>query len=267
MKTLPPVTRAEWLLSFDFDGTLIDPEMSPSVPREFFETITLLRDSHQALWGINTGRSLIQTLEGMNQSAFPFWPDYIIAREREIYTPNNYGRWVPVRDWNKKCDKDHKKLFRKHKRLLESIRKWLETETSAMWSDQEEEPAGIIASSPKEMYEITVKLRQELEQAPALSFQRNDIYLRFSHEFYHKGSALAEVGRLIDIPVENRFTIGDGHNDLDMLDLNIVGKLACPANACEDVKTQVSENGGYVAKAKAGLGTVESLQAIFLTKA
>ena len=265
MKALPSLERAEWLLSFDFDGTLASPEMSPPVPVGFFEIIRSLRESHQAFWGINTGRSLMQTLEGIRESAFPFWPDYIIAREREIYTPNSYGRWVPVREWNKQCEKAHKKLFRKHKRLLKSIRQWIEQETSAVWGEQEGEPAGVVASSVEEMNRITQRLEGETEGADALSYQRNGIYLRFSHQNYHKGSALAEVGRLMNISVEQRFAIGDSFNDLDMLDLEIAACLACPSNACEEVKTQVSAKGGYVAKGNAGLGSIESLDFLFLT--
>ena len=263
MKTLPRLNLAEWLLAFDFDGTLSSPEMSPSVPREFFNSIRALRESHQAFWGINTGRSLMQTLEGIHEAAFPFFPDYIIAREREIYTPNGFGRWLPVKVWNKDCDKAHKKLFRKHRRLLKSIRSWIEKETATVWGEQEGEPAGMEASSVEEMNAIVVRLKQETAEAENLSFQRNGVYLRFSHESYHKGSALAEVGRLMEIAPERTFAIGDSFNDLDMLDRSIANSLACPANADMEVKEQISRQDGYIASANAGLGAIEALNSIF----
>ena len=265
MKTLPSPDCAEWLLAFDFDGTLSSPEMTPPVPDEFFKIIRELRDSHHTLWGINTGRSLLHTVEGMQQADFPFLPDYIIGREREIYTPNNYGRWLPVKEWNKQCDKAHVKLFRKHKRLLKSLREWVEAETSADWGLQADEPAGMVASSLEEMDAIVAKLDQETVDAEHLCYQRNAIYLRFSHENYHKGSALAEVGRLMGVSSERTFAIGDSYNDLDMLDTSIAGYLACPANACDEVKSLIADCGGYVASADAGLGTVEALSAIFST--
>ena len=49
-------------------------------------------------------------------------------------------------------------------------------------------------------------------------YQRNTIYLRFCHADYHKGAALAELSRLIEIPRENIFAAGDHHNDISMLD-------------------------------------------------
>jgi len=257
VKTLEPLDSPEWLLAFDFDGTLASPDVSPIVPTDFFQTIRDLREVKKAFWGINTGRSLMQTLEGINEAHFPFLPDYIIAREREIYTPNRFGRWLPVKDWNKHCDKEHTKLFRKHRRLLKSMRGWIEKETEAVWGEQEGEPAGMVASSVSEMDHILERIRQESENAAMLNYQRNGVYLRFSHDDYHKGSALAELGRLIGISPERTFAIGDSYNDLDMLDVTIANHLACPSNACEEVKQQVLKLGGYRANTAAGQGAIE----------
>ena len=102
MKVLSPVSETnppEWLLSFDFDGTLVIPDVDPPVQPQFFEIIRMMRESHKVLWGINTGRSLMQTVQGLTEARFPFLPDYIIAREREIYTPNSFGRWLGGGDW------------------------------------------------------------------------------------------------------------------------------------------------------------------------
>lgn len=263
MRTLQPLEKPEWLLAFDFDGTLFTPDSQPPVPSDFFKIIKEVRENQQCLWGINTGRSLMQTVQGINEARFPFLPDYIIAREREIYTPNKFGRWLPVKAWNKGCDKDHKRLFRKNRRLMKQMRQWIEQETSATWGEQEGEPAGVIASSAEEMNRITQWLNQQLENTPLLGFQRNAIYLRFSHQNYHKGSALAEVGKLTGITPEKTFAIGDGHNDLDMMDVNIASHLACPGNACPEIKERISEVGGYIAQGLAGDGAIEALLHLF----
>src|SRR5256886_10745151 len=64
----------------------------------------------------------------------------------------------------------------------------------------------------------------------------NTIYLRFCHADYHKGAALAELARLIDVPRENIFAAGDHHNDISMLNGQVAAMPACPANAIEEVK-------------------------------
>ncbi len=266
MKPLTPFSDKDgpkWLLAFDFDGTLIVPDESTSVQPQFFELMRIMRESHKSYWGINTGRSLMQTVQGLSDARFPFLPDYIIAREREIYTPNEFGRWVGLSDWNATCGKEHHKLFRKCRRVLKKLQKWVQSETAAIWGMQEGEPAGIVASTAAEMDFIVARIDQEIESKPLLSYQRNGIYLRFSHSDYHKGTAMVEVARRLGLSAEQTFAIGDSHNDLDMLDLSMAGLLACPGNACEDVKERVMSCDGYIAQGVASVGTIEALRASF----
>ena len=258
-----PEQAPQWLLAFDFDGTLVDPDARPPVDPQFFEVIERLRSSHHACWMINTGRSLLHTVEGLMQARFPFLPDVLIVREREIYRPNEFSRWVADNAWNKSCDKAHKKLFRKQRRVLGGIRKWIEFETAAVWGVQEGEPDGIVASTASEMDGIVAWIDQKIGHVSELSYQRNGIYLRFSHADYHKGTAMREVARQLGLSTDQAFAIGDSHNDLDMLDPAMASRIACPANAVEAVKAQVTARGGYVAQANASQGVVESLHRFF----
>ena len=267
MKVLDPFSEKKpprWLLSFDFDGTLVIPDNDPAVRPEFFEMMRMMRHSHSAYWGINTGRSLMQAVQGLVDARFPFLPDYIIARENEIYMPNEFGRWVGVSDWNKRSHKEHHRLFRKCRRFLEKLRQWVEAETAAVWGMQDDEPAGIVASTASEMDMIVRKIEEVIHRKPKLSYQRNGIYLRFSHDQYHKGSAMVEVARLCGLTKQKIFAIGDSHNDLDMLDVRTAGLIACPGNACAEVKEQVAASGGYAARMDASAGTIEALCKLFL---
>ena len=266
MKLLAPFTESNtprWLLSFDFDGTLVVPDDDPAVSPEFFELMKNMRSCHGSCWGINTGRSLMQAVQGLVDARFPILPDYIIAREREIYLPNKFGRWVGNEDWNKRCEREHHKLFRQCRKVLKGLKQWVEAETAAVWGIQKEEPAGIVASTASEMDMIVGKIDEEIESKTALSYQRNGIYLRFSHKHFHKGTAMLEVARLMGLTNQHAFAIGDSHNDLDMLSPEMAGLLACPANACAEVKLQVQSSGGYVAKGEASKGVIEALEALF----
>ena len=234
------------------------------VQPEFFQMMESMRESHRAIWGLNTGRSLMLTLEGMLEAKFAFIPDFIIAREREIYLRNEFGRWVGVSPWNDNCEKAHQRLFRKNKRLLKRLRTWVEKNTQASWGEQEDEPAGIVSTSVAEMNLIVQKIDEEIASAPSLSYQRNSIYLRFSHSDYHKGSALAELGKMESLGPEKIFTIGDGHNDTDMLDTGIAKYIACPANSHEDIKDHVLSRGGFVAEGEASHGAIQALSALIL---
>ena len=263
MKTLSPPPLPNAVLSFDFDGTLHDPASDPPVPAGFFETIRRLREDHQAIWGVNTGRSMAHTVEGFVESRFPFLPDFVVAREREIYQPNAFGRWIPHAPWNKRCDKEIHGLFKRLRKLLARIRQEIEEHTGAQWLEMEGEPAGLISRTEEEMEWIVGHIAPLLADEPQLSFQRNTIYLRFGHRDFQKGSSLAEVARLHRLPPARCFAMGDSHNDMEMLDPAHAGMTACPANSVVEIREKVTSHGGIITRGVHGEGVIEALEHYF----
>jgi HAD superfamily hydrolase (TIGR01484 family) len=265
MKPLdPPCSGPTAILSFDFDGTLHDPAANPPVPKEFFEIIRKLREEQGIVWGINTGRSVPQMLEGFLESRFPFLPDWLVAREREIHFPNSFGRWVPEAAWNKNCEREIYQLFERSRKLLAHIRDEIESHTGAHWIEMEGEPAGIISRTEEEMEWIVGHITPIISAEPHFSWQRNSIYLRFGHREFQKGSSLSHVANHYGLPPERRFAIGDSHNDLEMLDPAHTGMAACPANSVDAIHQKTRDIGGLVTRASHGQGAVEALTHYFL---
>jgi len=263
VKPLPPVSQPRFVLSFDFDGTLHHPAETPPVARRFFEVIEWLRRERDAVWGINTGRSMAHMVEGLLESRFPFLPDWVVAREREIFVPNAFGRWLPVEDWNSRCEKEHVRLFRRAAKLLAAIRHEVEEHTGAQWIVENGEPAGVIARSEEEMEWIAMRVAEMAVVEPTLGWQRNTIYLRFGDRKYQKGSTLAEVSRRNRVAAAAVFAAGDSHNDLEMLDPAVAGMLACPVNAVPEVREHVRARGGHVATTPHSAGVIEALEKYF----
>jgi hypothetical protein len=252
------------ILSFDFDGTLHDPASTPAVPAEFFELIRELRVRHRVLWGINTGRSLGHLQEGIVESKFPFLPDWVVAREREIYLADRSGGgWLPHAPWNRLCDQEVHGLFRRAARLMARIRHEVEEHTGAQWMEWQGEPAGVIARTEEEMAWIVERVTPLAAEEPHLSWQRNSIWLRFGHRDFHKGSSLSEVARIHRLPTGCCFAMGDSHNDLEMLDAAHAGMTACPANSVAEIRAKVFSVGGYVTTAVHGQGVIEALRHYF----
>ena len=95
---------------------------------------------------------------------------------------------------------------------------------------------------------------------PKFGYQRNTVYLRFCHADYDKGVALSELGRLIGVPPESIFAVGDHHNDIPMLTGVHARHVACPGNAIAAVKQVVAAAGGYVANEGYSAGVIEALR-------
>ena len=263
MRALDLPENPEWVLSFDFDGTLHDPASSSPVDGEFFDLISQLRRRDCVVWGINTGRSMEHVIEGLIESRFPFSPDWVVAREREIWYPNPYGRWVGDIKWNKTCDRDHKRFFKKIRKLLLLIRAEVEEHTGATWVEQKGDLAGLIARTDEEMEWILGRVRTHAAAEPLLGWQRNSIYLRFGHKNYQKGSSLRQVASGYGVGPERCFAIGDSHNDFEMLSPDAAARIACPANAVDEVRVHVESVGGYVCGEAHSAGCVEALRHYF----
>ncbi|MEI6606358.1 MAG: HAD-IIB family hydrolase [Verrucomicrobiota bacterium] len=259
----PKITR---VLAFDFDGTLHDPAAQPTVPTEFFELLLKLRRDQAIGWGINTGRSLPHLLEGLHESGYAFQPDWVVAREREIYFSGRGGRWQPLDDWNRTCEQEIDGLFKHASKLLETMRHLVEQSTGAQWIAMDGDPAGLIARTEEEMAWIVSQLQVLARAEPMLSWQRNSIYLRFGHRDFQKGSSLSEVARHSALDASACLAIGDSYNDLAMLDGRHARMIACPGNAIADVKQHVAANGGYVAHASHGAGVIEAVRHFFPEK-
>lgn len=259
---MPEDTHAA-ILCFDFDGTLVD---RPSDPYEIARLEEFLTHMHKrgAVWGINTGRTLYHTLDGIKEHGFHLTPDFIIARECEIYHRNDFNRWVDLGDWNKQCSSDHKRFYKGHARFFKRLRKHIETEMrGAKFLSDDIEPAGITTRDTGDMQRVCEWIEAHRGEWPELGYQRNDIWLRFNHEGYNKGTALLEVRRVTGVGAEFTFAAGDNYNDLPMLQTHIAHGLACPANAVPDIATHVAGLGGFVAVEPATLGIIMALEHYF----
>ena len=263
MKPLPSLEQARHLLSFDFDGTLHNPAATPTVPTRLFGLLERLRDSHQASWGINTGRNIEYLIEDLEKAGFPFLPDWVVAREREIHLCDADGKWSVHEEWNTRCARDIERLFVAQRQAMERIRHDVVHQTGAQWFSFEGEPAGVVAQTVEEIDWIVSRVEEHAAVAPDLSWQRNSIYLRFGHRHYHKGSCLSELAKMMGVETANCFAIGDSHNDEEMLDGAHAGMNACPANAIPEIRETVGKAGGFLCSSTHGDAAIEALEHYF----
>jgi len=249
------------LLSTDFDGTLAGghpaevPGCVPTLASELKSTVEA-----GALWAVNTGRSLEAALDGIEKLAAPVSPHYILTSERHVYKPDGRGGWHDYGDWNAICREHHDLLFRESGAFFSRIETLVERYEGVTFQQTVDGvPGGLIAPSELILDELMVELSALPDRPKDFHYQRSNIYLRFCHRRYDKGSALAELSRLIDMPTSAILAIGDHQNDLSMLFGNVAAMVACPANAHESVKETVRKAGGHVSSLEAGEGTAEAI--------
>ena len=88
---------------------------------------------------------------GIQENRIRPLPHYIIAKEREIFAPGPFSRWIDFGDWNKLCNKEHHRLFKSCRKFLKEVKRFIEGETQANYISSHDDPAGIIAATDEEM--------------------------------------------------------------------------------------------------------------------
>jgi len=248
------------LLSTDFDGTLVAHGGDPVLDPACMGYIGKLQENG-VIWAINTGRSVNLLESGLEDFEFPVHPDFILTSERDVFRPSsNGGKWEPYGDWNERVAREHAELFQSAESVLAEVVDFVNHKTKARLLYHSAGLEGLVAENEEELDRVTKFIDRAREKQPKFHYQRNTVYLRFCHADYHKGAALAELSRLLEIPREAIFAAGDHHNDISMLDGRYAKFPACPANAIAEVREAVRSAGGYVAANGYGAGVHEALR-------
>lgn len=250
----PPIR----LVSTDFDGTLFAEFENPPVPEVLERQIGRLQAAG-ARWVINTGRDLSSLLETLGRARLRVRPDYLVVVEREIYV-HDKARYTGLEDWNRVCARAHAELFDRVRPDIPRLMAWVNERFEADVYEDAYSPFCLIAGSNGDADVIHAYLNDYCAGVPGLIVVRNDIYARFSHEAYSKGTALSEIARRLGVGREQVLAAGDHLNDLSMLSRDHARWLVAPSNAIEPVKETVRRQQGYVSDEPHGYGVARGLE-------
>jgi HAD superfamily hydrolase (TIGR01484 family) len=246
------------LLSTDFDGTIFAEFENPPVPDVLQRVIADLQ-AKGAKWAINTGRDMSSLMESLGRAGIRIEPDYLVLVEREIYT-HHESVYVGLEDWNSQCTQAHAELFARVREDVPRLVDWVNQRYHARMYEDAYSPFCLIAGTNGEADVIHKFLEEYALSVENLTVVRNDIYARFSHSSYNKGTALAELTHRLGLKREQVFAVGDHLNDLPMLCRNYAGWISTPANAIPEVKAHVQQQGGYVSQLPHGYGVAEAIK-------
>jgi len=246
------------LISTDFDGTIFAEFESPPIPERLVSLIGDLQ-ARGAKWIINTGRDMSSLMEALARSQIRIQPDFLVLVEREIYHHDGV-RYASVADWNAACTSEHAALFERVRPEVSSLTEWVNSRFHATVYEDPYSPFCVIAGNNGEADLIHTRMAEFCSKFSQLTVVRNDVYARFSHVAYNKGTALAEISRRLGVDPTEIFAAGDHLNDLPMLKSEFAGFLTAPRNAIPEVKEVVTRQQGFVSGLSCGNGTAEGLE-------
>ena len=261
MESLPQPTQTNSslkLISTDFDGTLFAEFEKPPIPLALQNLIARLQ-RQGVQWVINTGRDMAGLMEALGRASISIKPDYLVLVEREIHFHQN-SQYVALEQWNTACTRTHAELFARIRADIPRLIEWISARFRATLYEDAYSPLCLIAASTADMNAIHNYLDDYCHGISSLSVVRNDVYARFCHAAYNKGTALAEITRRLGLDRRQVFAVGDHLNDLPMLSREYADFLAAPANAVAEVREMVQSGGGYVSSASHGEGVAEAIK-------
>lgn len=245
------------LISTDFDGTIFAEFEDPPIAPAFVDLVTAFQ-RQGGRWVINTGRDMGSLLETLGRAGLTVHPDALVLVEREIHLRRD-GRYEPLQEWNEDCTRAHRELFRRVARDLPGLIRHLERRHRATLYQDAFSPLCAIAETEADANRIQAELEEYARSQPHLAVVRNDVYIRFAHEAFNKGTALSELARRWNLLPQAIVAAGDHWNDLPMLDASRAAWLVAPANAIAEVQAAVRKSGGFVSRLPQGDGIAEGL--------
>ena len=248
------------LISTDFDGTLFAEFENPPIPERLVSMIAEMQ-SHGAKWVINTGRDMSSLMEALARAQIRIQPDFLVLVEREIYRHDGV-RYASVAEWNAACTSDHATLFERVRPEVAALMEWVNSRFRATVYEDPYSPFCVIAGNNGEADLIHSRMNAFCAKFSQLTVVRNDVYARFSHVAYNKGTALAEISRRLGVKPVETLAAGDHLNDLPMLKSEFASFLVAPNNAIPEVKEVVIRQQGFVSRLSCGNGIADGLASL-----
>ncbi|MEM4625395.1 MAG: HAD family hydrolase [Candidatus Pacearchaeota archaeon] len=121
--------------------------------------------------------------------------------------------------------------------------------------EEDKESMITLLFDPREKEIVERFLYENLDCFPNLHILFGSCYVDINQKGCNKGYAVQKACELLGLPLSDVAAVGDGNNDIPMLDL--VKHPACPSNSKENIKELVRKRNGYVASYPIGKGTKE----------
>jgi len=246
----------------DLDGTLLKEGEKPHELGTFRYALNTCRTNWDTKWAIITGRRFKDTHPVITYFlGYGLRPDFLITEDGLIYKRNQRGRFNSFLWWNFNIKR---KRFHMGRRNTSDIIAWrdelLRQYPTATDRSRQTVDLWLEFDNEEESQEAESFLREKIADTAGFQVYRwkNELFLAFS--IGTKGQAVDKLRETLNLDPGYIFAVGDGPNDLSMLEHQSVGMPSCVGNALDKVKKIVQQQNGYVAEREGAAGVAEAIQ-------
>jgi len=250
------------MLATDLDGTLIGSANEFPFYNDFRQRLQELQSTNGFVWAACTGRSLASFREFFSpMRLMGIAPDYVIVNHAYIYSIGRFG-YRPHLFWNLRI---HYLIWASQINVSDAIAEWHETITSAshgVTTVRKKKNRLCLRFDSEESANVAADLLRE--KAKPFRHLRVFKYLKevdVRSVPFTKGLAVSELAHHLKISPAEVLAIGNGHNDISMMDHTVAVSTGCPSNSEDEVIDAVHNIGGHIAQQRSLGGVIEIIDA------
>lgn len=258
----PSASRPIRLLATDLDGTVIGGVQEFPLYTDFRRALSWLRETQGALWVACTGRNLSSFVDFTRPLLrMGVVPDYVIVRHAYIFSRGRFGWWPHVL-WNIHI---RHLLWVDRRAAEQALESWRQAVMSCSLGvrtlRRDSHVLKMRFDTSQSAQEAVAMLKRDFPSCRHIQTVCNGNELDVRLVPFTKGLALSELARYIGAPRETILAIGNGHNDISMLDGSVAAMTGCPSNSEVEVMETVSMAGGHIADRPSLGGVLQVIEA------
>ncbi len=242
------------LIALDLDGTAVryEPqfELDPLL-------VDCLRDARRqgVGWLMNSDRWVKDMIKLAGRLDLDHRPVALLSQQQSIHILNQKGEYEPHAAWNEVQEKLRGELWREIQPFFACWEREIK-EAYFVTNSFANETALAFCVPEEEVEDLREVMAEMLAPWPEAQISGNNEWGFVVHRDFSKGRLLIEAAQRLGVAASDILAIGDGLNDVSMLDGRVTPLVGCPASACPQAVEAVLSAGGFAARESGVAGTV-----------
>jgi len=246
------------LVVLDLDGTSVRYEPRLEMEPGLMQYIASLRQDGVA-WAMNSDRYTEAMIDIAAMLVPEQRPAAILSCQRFIHLLDGDEQYRPCSPWNNSQMLLHRDLWEKISPLFHQWQRLIDARFSVVDRVINDLVFAYMVPSDE-----TPHLRRCIEELvspwPDAQLSGNKEWTFILHEAFSKAGILKKCAELLGVNRQNIIAVGDGYNDITMLNGSVAAKVGCPADASSEVIDTVRRAGGFIAPGDNTAGTLQVLR-------
>jgi hydroxymethylpyrimidine pyrophosphatase-like HAD family hydrolase len=255
--------RNFFLIALDLDGTSVSYSPRLEMNSELMQYLASVRDLGVS-WVMNSDRYTATMADIASLLPAEQKPRALLSCQRFIHLRNGDVTYIPVESWNEEQTRLHAVLWKKIKPFFPQWRSQVELQFTLL-DCVVNDLVFACRVTPDQTPALRSVMQQFITAIQDAQISGNQEWTFILHAAFSKAKVLKKCSDLLNMPSDRIIAIGDGINDITMLNGNAAKFVGCPANADPMVIETVRKAGGIVSRSNEAAGALDIIR-IFLEK-